>query len=311
MKKQLINLEPVRDLVRTKLLEKYDTTTYMNTSKIDLSVDISEMLEEYLNQQHLITPSIFITCEAYVKMRTLVQNTATEIGWYGIVNKVEGLPSTYLIEDIIVYPQKVTGATCEQDEDKMFEFEMSLTTEQVNHKRFHGHSHVNMSTTPSGVDEQFYQDLLTQIRDYLIIAINNKQNSMYVRFYDVEHNVVYTDLPIIVIQDDGIAIDDWYDICKERLSEPVSAATKLQTMKDTKDTKATSKTKHWYDDYDEYYDYGYNYYNYPSRYAHDYAVDGDTGEELVWDEVDLKYVSKQEKKELDRARKKAAKKGVK
>jgi len=311
MKRQLINLEPVRDIVRTKLLEKYDTTIFMNTSKVDISVDVTEILNEYLDNQQIITPSIFITCEAYVKMRTLVLETSTEIGWYGIVNKVDGLPNTYLIEDIIVYPQKVTGATCEQDEDKMFEFELSLTTEQVNHKRFHGHSHVNMSTGPSGVDEKFYQDILTQVRDYFIICINNKANSMYVRFYDIEHNVVYTDLPITVIQDDGVPIDDWYSIIKEKVSRPVATSYTGSSQGSLINSEWEGKysKSFWKDDYDYEYDY-----DYPSKYTHGKAYDGDTGEELVWNEDVCGYVNKQEDKELRRAAKKvnkAKKKGGK
>ena len=153
MKKQLINLNPIKEQVRAKLLEKYDSTTYMNTSTVNIQLDVREILEQYIADKQLVEPTVYITAEAFIKMRTLVDNTDTEIGWYGVVKKYPGLQETYVIEDIIVYPQRVTGATCEQDDNKMFEFEMSLTDEQVNNKRFQGHSHVNMGITPSGDDE--------------------------------------------------------------------------------------------------------------------------------------------------------------
>ena len=35
MKKRLINIEPVRDVVREKLIEKYNATTYINTEDIN------------------------------------------------------------------------------------------------------------------------------------------------------------------------------------------------------------------------------------------------------------------------------------
>ena len=155
MRKQLINLDPVKDEVRTKLLDKYDATTYMNTDSIKIELDIKEILAQHIEAKQLEDPTIYITPNAYTKMRALVNKTETEIGWYGTVCKMPGLNNVYIIEDILVYPQTVTGATCTQDDDKMFEFEMSLTTEQVNSKRFHGHSHVNMGVTPSGVDENF------------------------------------------------------------------------------------------------------------------------------------------------------------
>lgn len=262
MKKQLINLEPIKEQIKAKLIEKYNTTTFINTDVVDIKVDIKELLEEHIAEKHLIEPNIFITPGAYVKMRKLVDDTTTEIGWYGIVTKYPGLNEVYVIEDIIVYPQKVTGATCVQDDDKMFEFEMSLTTEQVNHKRFHGHSHVNMGVTPSGVDEQFYQDILSQVNDYFIIAITNKRNEYTVRFYDMANNILYSDLPIRVLEDSGNALDIWYEEVKTKLSEPKPVVTEKKGSLDWYNTAYREQHKYNpYDDYepDMYWDSRYGY----------------------------------------------------
>ena len=221
MKKQLIDFTPIREQIKQKLIEQYDSTTYMNTDTIKVQVNISELLDLYVKENNIPEPTVYITTQAYTKMRMLVDKTTTEIGWYGTVTKVPGLTGVYVIEDIIVYPQKVTGATCEQLDDKMFEFEMSLTTDQVNHKRFHGHSHVNMGTTPSGVDEQFYHDILTQVTDFFIITVTNKRNEYTTRFYDMEHNILFTDVPISVIDDEGLELDLWYEESKKQLEEPI------------------------------------------------------------------------------------------
>lgn len=224
MKKRLINLQPVKDKVRDKLIEKYNTTQFMNmTDTIDIKLDVKDILEEYMNERQSTEPQVFITSEAYIKMRTLVDKTSTELGWYGFVSKLPGLDNVYVIEDIIVYPQKVTGATCEQDEDRMFEFEMSLTTEQVRARRFQAHSHVNMGVTPSGVDEAFYQDLLSQVRDYYIIMVTNKRGDNHIRFYDMENNIVYTELELKVLLDNGTDVDKWYqEEVDNNLSKPTS-----------------------------------------------------------------------------------------
>ena len=264
MKKQLINLEPIKEQIKAKLIEKYNTTTFINTDVVDIKVDIKELLEAHIAEKHLIEPNIFITPGAYVKMRKLVDDTSTEIGWYGIVNKYPGLNEVYVIEDIIVYPQRVTGATCVQDDDKMFEFEMSLTTEQVNHKRFHGHSHVNMGVTPSGVDEQFYQDILSQVNDYFIITITNKRNEYTVKFYDVANNILYSDLPIRVLEDSGNALDIWYEEVKTKLSEPKPIATEKKGSLNCYNT--AYREQHKYDPYDEY-DYEPDMY-WDSRYGY-------------------------------------------
>lgn len=244
MKKQLISIDPIRDEIRSKLIEKYNTTTYMNTSSIKLELDVKDLLEEHIKEKELQEPRICITPEAYLKMRKLVDDTDTEIGWYGTVDSMPGL-NTYVITDIIVYPQKVTGATCEQDDDKMFDFEMSLTDEQVNHKRFHGHSHVNMTTGPSGVDENFYQDILTQVTDFFIITVTNKRNDYTTRFYDVENNILYSDIPIEIISDTGFDIDSWYNGVKELLHRPEPVTPKYND---------SYRQSSLYDDPDDYYD---------------------------------------------------------
>lgn len=286
MKKQLINLAPVKDLVRDKLLEKYNSTTFLNTTQVNLTVDVSEILNEYITKQNIQEPKIYMTTDAYCKMRTLVKETDTEIGWYGIVNNhLEGLPYVYIIEDIIVYPQKVTGVTCEQDEEKMFEFEMSLTTEQVNNKRFHGHSHVNMGVTASGVDEQFYQDLLTQTKDYLITIITNKNGLFNLRFYDIKNNILYTDMTYAVLLEDGTDIDLWYKEVEEKLTRPVS---RLSTL-----AGAQTNSK-----------IGLNTYNYDKDTtglgSYHYGLYDDEDEEddpLIWDKNLCAY---KHKSELDR-----------
>ena len=284
MKKQLINLNPVKEQVKEKLLEKYNETLFMNTTKIELKLDIEDMLEEYIEQQNIVEPTIYITPNAYIKMRMLVDKSDKEIGWYGIVNEMPGLQATYIIEDIVVYPQRVTGVTVEQDEDRMFEFEMSLTTEQVNHKRFHGHSHVNMGTSPSGVDESFYQDLLSQVTDYFIITITNKRNEYTTRFYDVANNILYTDVPIQLMQDDGSLYLDWYETNKEQVKEhtytttqvtkPTLPANKSKTKTPTKTKQKQTSIFDYEDDYWDDYFWDPNLYDYitPEAYKDIYGT---------------------------------------
>lgn len=277
MQKQLINLEPVKEQIKQKLIEKYDTTTFMNTDTVSLQVSVKEILEQYIADKQLVEPTVYITTEANAKMRMLVDKTASELGWYGIVTKCPGLPSTYVIEDIIVYPQTVTGVTCEQDEDKMFEFEMSLTTEQVNHKRFQGHSHVNMGVTPSGVDEQFYQDLLKHVTDYFIITVTNKAGNYHTRFYDIENNILYKDVEIKILTEAGTALEDWYEEAKDNLTNrSYTPASSASTPTQSHITKPTYHSP--YDKYDDFYD------------------EYDNG--MVWDNR-LGYVTKEEKKWLD------------
>ena len=262
--KSLINLEPVREQVRTKLLEKYDSTIYMNTSSVDIKIDVKEILEQYITDKQLEEPKVYITAEAYVKLRKLVDDTTTEIGWYGTVTKMPGFESVFVIDDILVYPQTVTGATCVQDDDRVFEFELNLSTDQVNRKRFHGHSHVNMGVTPSGVDEQFYQDILTQVDDYFIIMITNKSGAYYTRFYDMQNNILYTGIPVQVMLDNGIALEHWYDDATQNNIKEHTYTAPIKPGADKKNFQ-NSIFDNPYDDYE--YD---PYESYANRYARYY-----------------------------------------
>ena len=262
--KSLINLEPVREQVRAKLLEKYDSTIYMNTSSVDIKIDVKEILEQYITDKQLEEPKVYITAEAYVKLRKLVDDTTTEIGWYGTVTKMPGFESVFVIDDILVYPQTVTGATCVQDDDRVFEFELNLSTDQVNRKRFHGHSHVNMGVTPSGVDEQFYQDILTQVDDYFIVLITNKSGAYYTRFYDMQNNILYTGIPVQVMLDNGIALEHWYDDATQNNIKEHTYTAPIKPGADKKNFQ-NSIFDNPYDDYD----YG-PYESYADRYARYY-----------------------------------------
>ena len=262
--KSLINLEPVREQVRAKLLEKYDSTIYMNTSSVDIKIDVKEILEQYITDKQLEEPKVYITAEAYVKLRKLVDDTTTEIGWYGTVTKMPGFESVFVIDDILVYPQTVTGATCVQDDDRVFEFELNLSTDQVNRKRFHGHSHVNMGVTPSGVDEQFYQDILTQVDDYFIVMITNKSGAYYTRFYDMQNNILYTGIPVQVMLDNGIALEHWYDDATQNNIKEHTYTAPIKPGADKKNFQ-NSIFDNPYDDYE--YD---PYESYANRYARYY-----------------------------------------
>ena len=191
MKKTLINLESSRDKIKELLLEQLASTTFYDLSKIDLKLDASKILEETIPDVE--DPTIYITPTAYIKMRTLVEETDVEIAWHGVVHKQD---RNFVITDILVYPQKITSVTVESDDDLYPNWCMELPDEVLNNMRFQGHSHVNMGVTPSGVDEEYYTRLLTQVHDYYIIMVTNKHEAMTLRLYDVENNILYSDLDL-------------------------------------------------------------------------------------------------------------------
>ena len=141
----------------------------------------------------------------------LVENIDKEIAWHGIVEKIDN--TTYLIKDIIVYPQKVTGATVTTDDVELGMWYMQLPDETMNNLRFQGHSHVNMSTSPSAVDKNYYSTMVQTLRktDFYIFMIFNKRGEHFAEIYDLAQNVLFenNDINISVVDNSGMSIKNW------------------------------------------------------------------------------------------------------
>lgn len=157
------------------------TTFKLNT---DMSDEVKKQFEK---------AEVHITQDALDKMTGLIQECTDEIAWHGTVTRDAEKPNVFWIDDILVFPQTVTGATVDTDET---EYIMWLYGEEVNEEtfkrlRFHGHSHVNMGVTPSATDENHRSNFIQNVNDFYIFGIFNKKDDFNFIIFDVENNVVY------------------------------------------------------------------------------------------------------------------------
>lgn len=148
---------------------------------------------------------------AWLKMQTLVREYDKEIAWHGIAMRGDDkTKDEYIITDIIVYPQEVTGATVTTDQAEYQGWLYNLDDEVFNNVRMQGHSHVNMGVSPSAVDTNLYESLLAQLDDtmFYIFIIWNKRNEKTVKIYDLAKNVLFETQDITVsVMDDDIGIE--------------------------------------------------------------------------------------------------------
>ena len=146
-----------------------------------------------------------ISPEAFSQMMLLIQSTNLEVGWHGIIKRVEEGKSDFLLENIILYPQTVTSATIDADQEKYPLWAMQLPDEQFNNLRFHGHSHVMMATSPSGVDMGFREQLLGQFKDgFYVFLIINKKLETTCQVYDLDMNSLYDNNEVDIIIGDNL-----------------------------------------------------------------------------------------------------------
>lgn len=206
--------------------EEYLRTLKSSSGKIEFKRDISENFED------IICPTIFFTGDAWLKMQNLIQLSSDEIGWHGIVER-DAENNFYLIKDILVYPQRVTEATVTVEEEEKFAWDMKLSDEKYRSMRMQGHSHVNMTTFPSGTDRELYDKYLSMLKgdDFYLFFIFNKRGEYHLELYDMAKNIVFDqkDCPMYILIDDGkTLLETWY---KESVKQVKKEAQKYTPKK--------------------------------------------------------------------------------
>jgi hypothetical protein len=163
---------------------------------------------------------VWLTLEAYRKIITLVTEFSSEIAWHGSVSR--SADNEFIIEDIFVYPQEVTGSTVNTDQKAYTDWLYALDDETFGKLRMQGHSHCNMSVSPSGVDETHRQKILEQLDAdmFYIFMIWNKSLSVHTLIYDMSKNILYEDDDVVVnlLGDDGV--ENFLSDAKEKVKKP-------------------------------------------------------------------------------------------
>lgn len=166
--------------------------------------------------------TLYFTELAYLKMLTLVREFDKEVAWHGIAKRCEDEEDAYIISDILVYPQEVTGATVNTDQEKYQMWLMNNDDEVFDNIRMQGHSHVNMGTTPSSVDTTLYDQILAQLEDdmFYIFLIWNKRNEKTIKIYDLEKNVLFETADVTVkVREDDIGMEKFLKNAKEMVQD--------------------------------------------------------------------------------------------
>lgn len=177
-----------------------------------LQDSISALTKTEENEVKERKATLLFSEEAWLTMIMLVRDNSLEIAWHGVSYRLDDpeRPDTYYVEKILVYPQKVTGATVDFDQEKYETWINTLDDDTFNNLRSQFHSHVNMGTFPSAVDTQTYKDILACIPDdsYYIFGIWNKKDAHWLQIIDYRENVIFenTDITVKYEYDEGSII---------------------------------------------------------------------------------------------------------
>lgn len=165
----------------------------------------------------LTPPTVYYTPEAYAVIQLAVAHCSKEVGWWGMVEKME---DGYLISDIYIPEQTVTGAETDIDSDAMAALALQLMESNRDPSKlcYWGHSHVNMGVSPSGQDEAQVEEYLDNM-PLIIRGIYNKKGEAKVDVYDRERGVVFQCVPTQLYVMDPTTEATWLDLLKTNVKE--------------------------------------------------------------------------------------------
>lgn len=165
---------------------------------------------------------LYFTLKAWSKMTALLREFNKEVAWHGVAHRVEGEDNAYKISDIMVYPQTVSPTSVDMDEVAYTKWIIEHDGEEpFDHLRFQGHSHVNMTTSPSSTDMHHQEEILAQLEpdDFYIFAIYNKSLSRDIKIYDMKKNRVYSTADVTVKIDWGFDMEGFMEESKSMVVE--------------------------------------------------------------------------------------------
>lgn len=169
------------------------------------------------------------TPTSYVKMVSLLQHFDSEVAWHGVVSRDTEDPLHFVIEDILVYPQKVSGATVNTDQEEYTNWLYGLEDAVFNALKMQGHSHVDMGVSPSSVDLTHQSEILSQLEGdmFYIFMIWNKRLEHTIKIYDLGSNTLYEDEDIqLVCPDLEDFLTEADQMVKKKSSAPAAKSKK-------------------------------------------------------------------------------------
>ena len=169
---------------------------------------------------------VWLTAEAYRKTLALVTGFSDEVGWHGVASRMGD--NEFVIEDILVYPQEVTGSTVNTDQKGYTEWLYGLEDDIFDSIRMQGHSHVNMGVSPSGVDNKHRQQILDQLEPdmFYIFMVWNKSLAIHALVYDMERNILYEDKEVDVRLLNDEDMDEFLSDAKEKVKKKAARVVK-------------------------------------------------------------------------------------
>ena len=166
-------------------------------------------------------PTILMDVDTYSRIQKIVELSPEEVSWFSYVENAGD--NIFKIKDAYIIPQKVTGSETEMTTEGLSEFMTKTIKEKgmqyYKNIRCWGHSHVNMSVSPSGQDVKQISEFNNG--EFYIMLIFNKKGDIYSEIRDFKNGLRYKGIPIMLDANVNQNVDD----IKQELDEKVKKQT--------------------------------------------------------------------------------------
>lgn len=156
---------------------------------------------------------VFVSGRALAKSNALVAYSKNEVAWHYVMHRGRK-PDTYHIDDVLVYPQLVSAATVDTDQQAYQDWLMALPDEVFSRVRGQAHSHVRMPVFPSSTDSRNQEELLSTLgdEDFYFFEITNKYRDTWACLIDHKTHKVFESEQISFVCLDEDAPDYWRSV---------------------------------------------------------------------------------------------------
>ena len=156
--------------------------------------------------------TIMIKPEAFLKLRTLIDEENAEVAWHMTTRRIQYEDNTtVIIKDVILFPQYTTATHVYTDQAEYEDWLEGLPNNVFRKLRGHGHSHVNMSPIASATDKKHQRSIAEMIKgdNYYLWMIWNKRHEATAYYVGRETNYQvqkFNDFEVLIDAGDPNAI---------------------------------------------------------------------------------------------------------
>lgn len=192
-----------------------------------VTVSLSKVYE--VKGKNKIKAKVLFPEVVFKKIQALVEACPKEVAWHYTMVRGSS-PHTYMIQDVLVFPQEVSGVHATSNDELYPKWVDELPTPVYNNLRGHGHSHVHMGVGASPTDEAHYEDLTKHEKDFYFMHITNKTGKHEARLIDVANNIIFFDKDIELVLPKSNDFSDWAEQqLKDMVVAPVTTRTSWPT----------------------------------------------------------------------------------